>query len=230
MTDVNLWSQPDHARGYLARADSIPRRTEGESALLEWVPADARRVLDLGSGDGRLLARVLDLLPDASGVALDFSSEMLERLRARFGDAAASADGARASGRVAVIAHDLDQALPDLGAFDAVVSSFAIHHVTDTRKRALYAEIFAALAPGGVFCNLEHVASATDALHLAFLEALDVAPADDDPSNKLCAVDTQLGWLRDIGFEDVDCHWKWRELALLAGRRPLAPDGTAVAG
>jgi hypothetical protein len=32
-------------------------------------------------------------------------------------------------------------------------------------------------------------------------------------------LDQQLVWLREIGFVDVDCHWKWRELALLAGRR-----------
>lgn len=210
MSDVNLWSQAEHARAYLARADSIPRRHEGEQALLEWVPADTRRVLDLGSGDGRLLARVLDLLPQASGVALDFSAEMLDRLGARF---------AGAPTRVSILEHDLDQRLPELGTFDAIVSSFAIHHMVDDRKRALYGEVFAALAPGGVFCNLEHVASATPALHLAFLEALGVAPADDDPSNRLCAVDTQLTWLREVGFVDVDCHWKWRELALLAGRR-----------
>lgn len=221
MTDVNLWSRPEHVQGYLARADSIPRRAEGEASLLEWVPAHTRRVLDLGSGDGRLLARVLDLLPNATGVAIDFSPEMLGRLRARFADT---------PDRVTIVAHDLDRPLPDLGTFDAVVSSFAIHHVADARKRALYAEVFAALTPGGMFCNLEHVASSTDALHLAFLETLAVAPEDDDPSNKLCAVDTQLGWLRDIGFEDVDCHWKWRELALLAGRRPLASPREPVTG
>jgi tRNA (cmo5U34)-methyltransferase len=33
------------------------------------------------------------------------------------------------------------------------------------------------------------------------------------------ALETQLEWLRDIGFRDVDCHWKWLELALLAGVR-----------
>jgi tRNA (cmo5U34)-methyltransferase len=31
---------------------------------------------------------------------------------------------------------------------------------------------------------------------------------------------TQLNWLRELGFADVDCHWKWRELALLVAIRP----------
>lgn len=221
MTDVNLWSRPEHAQAYLTRADSIPRRDEGERALLEWVPRDVRRVLDLGSGDGRLLARVLALQPEATGVALDFSPEMLDRLRVRFDEA---------TGAVRVVAHDLDRPLPDLGVFDAIVSSFAIHHVADPRKEALYREVYAALVPGGVFCNLEHVASPTPALHRAFLDAIEVAYDEDDPSNKLCAVETQLAWLRAIGFEDVECQWKWRELALLVGRRPAGALPPAVAG
>jgi tRNA (cmo5U34)-methyltransferase len=209
VTDVNLWAEDAHARAYLERADLIPRRAEAEGALLQCVPLDTTRVLDLGSGDGRLLARVLEHLPEAAGVAVDFSAEMLGRLRDRFaGDA-----------RVTVQAHDLAEPLPDLGRFDAIVSSFAIHHVTHPRKRALYAEIHDRLAPGGVFLNLEHVASPTPALHAWFLAAIDVRPEDDDPSNKLLDVHTQLTWLREIGFDDVDCHWKWRELALLAGVR-----------
>jgi hypothetical protein len=100
------------------------------------------------------------------------------------------------------------------------VSSFAIHHVTHERKRSLYAEVFERLTPEGVFLNLEHVASATPSLHRGLLRALDVDEANEDPSNKLLDVETQLRWLREIGFADADCHWKWRELALLAGRRP----------
>lgn len=210
LPDINLWSSAEHALGYLQRADTIPHRTEGEAALLDLLPPRIGRVLDLGSGDGRLLGLVKLARPDASAVAVDFSQTMLDRLRVRFASDTS----------VEVVAHDMDRPLPELGWFDAVVSSFAIHHLRHERKRAIYEEVFRRLAPGGVFCNLEHVDSPTPALHRRFLAAISISPEQDDPSNKLLAMETQLGWLREIGFIDVDCHWKWLELALIAGIKP----------
>ena len=206
--DVNLWPSAEHALDYLRRADAIPHRVEGETALLEFVPLEANRILDLGSGGGRLLALVKAARPSAQSVALDFSPTMLQVLRKLF-----------ATDRsVTIVSHDFEHALPPMQQFDAVVSSFAIHHVSHKRKRTLYHEIFELLAPNGVFCNLEHVASPTPRLHAGFLQAISVE--DEDPSNKLLDLDTQLAWLREIGFDDVDCHWKWREMALLVGVKP----------
>lgn len=208
---TNRWPLEAHALEYLARADSIPHRTEGEVELLDWLPEPTTRVLDLGSGDGRLLHLVKCAHPDAAGVAIDFSDAMLSRLRERFATDAT----------VSVLAHDLNLPLPaSLGLFDAIVSSFAIHHLADERKRALYQEAYDRLRPRGVFCNLEHVASSNQNLHERFLARLGVEPEDEDPSNQLLDVETQLSWLREMGFVDVDCHWKWRELALLAGQKP----------
>jgi SAM-dependent methyltransferase len=206
---TNEWRTPAHALAYLARADTIPHRTEGEAELLEHLPAGIRRVLDLGSGDGRLLDLVLRRCPDARGVALDFSPAMLDGLRARFGGWE----------RVEIVAHDFAAPLPVLGVFDAVVSSFAIHHVEHPRKRALYQEVFDRLGPGGVFLNLEHVASPTPRLHEFFLAAIGYTVETEDPSNKLLDAWTQLRWLDEIGFADVDCAWKWREMALLVATR-----------
>ena len=209
---VNLWSESAWAQRYLRERDDIPHRMEGFAVLMELLPVAPRRVLDLGTGDGYTLGLVRSVHPEAEGVGVDFSAEMLGLGRERFaGD-----------GDVEVVEHDLDLPLPPLGRFDLVVSSFAIHHCVDERKRALYGEVFDVLEAGGRFLNLEHVESATPELHVDFLAAIGKTPAEDDPSNKLVAVETQLAWLRKIGFEQVDCHWKWRELALLAGAKTPA--------
>ncbi len=211
---MNLWTSREHAQDYLQRADLISHRGEGEASLLEFVPPKARRILDLGTGDGRLLAMVLDDLKrrkqtETEAVAVDFSPAMLEAARKRFaGDST-----------VAIVEHNMDAPLPALGKFDAVISSFAIHHLVHERKRELYAEVYELLNAGGVFCNLEHVSSPTPRLHEEFLQRIGFTVETEDPSNKLLDAETQLGWLREIGFVDVVCLWKWRELALLAGRR-----------
>jgi len=207
---VNLWTESAWAQRYLRERDDLPHRMEGFAVLMELLPPTPRRVLDLGTGDGFTLGLVRSVHPDVKGVGVDFSAEMLALARERFaGD-----------GGVEIVEHNLDDPLPDLGRFDLVVSSFAIHHCVDARKRALYGEVFDVLEPGGRFLNLEHVASATPELHVDFLAAIGKTPAEDDPSNKLVAVETQLTWLREIGLAQVDCHWKWREVALLAGVKP----------
>ena len=194
-------------RDYMERADLISHRGKGEAALLEFIPAATRRILDLGTGDGRLLALARSAHPESEAVAVDFSPAMLEAARKRFA----------ADSQVRILDHNLDSSLPSLGSFDAVISSFAIHHLAHERKRALYREVFALLNPGGVFCNLEHVSSPSARLHEKFLLRIGFTVETEDPSNKLLDFETQLGWLREIGFADVDCQWKWRELALLVG-------------
>jgi tRNA (cmo5U34)-methyltransferase len=206
---LNEYATVEHALKYLARADRIPHRTEGEGVLLEFIPPKVGRVLDLGTGDGRLLALLRIGRPDFEGIALDFSPTMLAAARERF----------RGDDKIQVVEHNLEDSLPALGRFDAIVSSFAIHHCNDGRKRTLYAEIYAALSPGGVFCNLEHVAPATKELHRRFLRSCGITEAEEDPSNQLLSVETQVQWLREIGFQDADCHWKWLELALFGGTK-----------
>jgi hypothetical protein len=56
--------------------------------------------------------------------------------------------------------------------------------------------------------------------HIRFLHAIGFTPETESKSDKLLSMETQLGWLREIGFLDVDCYWKWLEMALLMGYKP----------
>jgi tRNA (cmo5U34)-methyltransferase len=202
------WSDPAKVEEYVGRVGRLAPRLAGEAALVELLPPAPERVLDLGCGDGRLTALVLDARPGVvAAVGLDSSPAMLARARDRFRDDA----------RVQVLESDLADPITTLGDFDVVTSGFAIHHLVDDRKVALLHEIASQLRPGGVYANLEVVASPTPELHAEFRRAIEREA--DDPEDRLVDVETQLGWMREAGFEHVDCMWKWRGFALLAGRR-----------
>lgn len=142
-------------------------------------------------------------------VGVDFSELMLAAPRERFaGDE-----------RIELVRHDLAEALSTLGRFGAVVSSMAIYHLEHGHKRSLYGEVFERLEPGGVFANFEHVASPTRRLHLRFFAAIDELLEHEDPSDRLLYVESQLAWLRELGYDDLDCCWTWLEMALV-GLKP----------
>lgn len=205
---VPTWRDEAKVAEYVERVDRLAARRAGEVELVDALPARVDAALDLGCGDARLLQLVLAAHPGAGrGVALDNSPPMLERARARFAT----------DPRVVVREHDLRMPLPAAGPFDAVVSGFAIHHLAHDRKRSLFAEVVVALAPDGVFANLEVVQCATPARHAEF-EARIGRPGGD-PEDILAGVEEQLGWMRAAGLRDVDCQWRWRGFALLVGRR-----------
>jgi SAM-dependent methyltransferase len=106
------------------------------------IPADARRVLDVGSGDGFLAARLARRIPDVTAVELD--APVLQRAQARFADAP-----------VRWVRGDVMTAdLPDAG-FDAVASNAAFHHLEDTR--AALRRLAGLVAPGGTLAVVTFV-------------------------------------------------------------------------
>lgn len=171
--------------------------------LLSALPEHVARFVDLGTGDGRLLSLVRGRYSDAKGVGLDSSAPMLDRARERF-------DG---DPHIELREHDLRKRLPEVGVSDAFVSGLAIHHLEDGRKQELFGEIHALLAPGGAFANLDLVRSASSRLHERFRR--EIGRVEDDPTDRLAELGEQMGWLREVGFSEVDCHFKWLELALI---------------
>jgi SAM-dependent methyltransferase len=199
------WSQPERVAEYLSR--EIPHRQTAEEMLLGALPARVERFLDLGTGDGRMLALVRSRHPQAAAVGLDSSEPMLARAAQRFGD----------DPLVELRGYELGRPLAESGTFDVIVSGLAIHHLEDERKRELFGEIHALLPPGGVFANLDLVSSASPRLHERFRR--EIGRAEDDPTDRLADLAAQLQWLRDADFGEVDCHFKWLELALTVAVR-----------
>ena len=202
------WSDSNHSLNYLKKADSFPHRKDGEAVLLDNIPLNAKRILDIGAGSGRLIKQIKEkenFLSNVEFVALDVSPTMIKALKHEFDN----------DNFVKIVEHDLDNRLPDLGYFDAIISSFAIHHLKHHRKYSLYEEIYDILNSGGIFCNMEHVISASVRQHNKFIESIGVTSANEDKTNRLLSVGKQLHMLSDIGFIEVDCYWKWYEMALL---------------
>jgi tRNA (cmo5U34)-methyltransferase len=153
---------------------------------------------------------------------MDISEPMLERARTRL------AADSNVSFEVADYAT---AALPQNQ--DAIVSALSIHHLDHAAKKTLFAKIFAALRPGGVFVNAEQVAGPTPALN-EFYQKLwlqQVREAGATPQqiadslyrqqdDRCASVEDQLDWMRAAGFTDADCWFKDNRFAVLAGSRP----------
>ena len=209
MDASHTWHDHEKVEEYVGRVNRLAARQAGEDELAEALPQHVERVLDLGCGDGKLAAVVLEARPEtAEAICIDRSEPMLDLARQRFAF----------EPRARLVEHDLDRPLPDLGAFEAVVSGFAIHHLTHERKRSLLEEVARALRPGGVFANLEVIQSATDELQQEFYRRIERPGGDAE--DVLAAIEPQLAWMRDAGLVQVDCQWRWRGFALLVGQKP----------
>jgi len=239
-----VWQRDALVRTYLNDIrGGIPFGSEQIEMMLRVIEArgtPVRSFADLGCGGGTLAQALLTRYPDALATLADFSEPMLEAARAQL-----------ATRRPAPHFAVADLASPDWRAvtagrapFDAVVSGYAIHHLADTRKRELYDEIFDLLAPGGMFINVEHVASRSawietiadelmiDSHHAFQVQqqtgrsreqvAEEFVHRPDKSANILAPVEVQCEWLRARGYEDVDCYFKVFELAVFGGRRPQA--------
>ena len=201
------WKDHDKVHEYVGRVGRLAARAAGEAELVAALPATVDRVLDLGTGDGRLIEVVLTAHPSLTeALGVDNSPPMLELARSRFAD----------DKRVSIHEHDMSAPLPAFGQFDAVVSGFAIHHLEHERKQALFAEVASLLKPGGVFANLEVVLCATPELQEEFHRLIE--KRGGDPQDICAPVDIQLEWMRSAGLTQVDCYWRWRGFALLVGR------------
>jgi methylase of polypeptide subunit release factors len=72
--DHSNWRIVSRVADYLNRVDKIPHRSEGELLLCEFIPKKTRRILDLGTGNGRLIKLLKEKIPTVESIAIEFFS------------------------------------------------------------------------------------------------------------------------------------------------------------
>ncbi len=157
--------------------------------LAPFEPSARIRVLDVGAGYGLISSQVLDCYAEAEATLQDISEPMFEYARKQL---SAYAD------RVTFVNSDFsdrDWSAEVGGPFDLVVSAYAIHNLYDDGKiSGVYADIYRLLKPGGAFLNLDYAPQAG-------------------------GNDAHVQWLREAGFDRVECTPATERISKLAAYR-----------
>jgi tRNA (cmo5U34)-methyltransferase len=191
--------------------------------LIPFNTSDFFAFLDLGAGTGLLTAFIINAFPNATATLIDLSDKMLEKARERFSS----------KKRVSFLTQDYAHApLPQN--HDLIVSAMSIHHLSENEKQSLYQRVFDALKCEGVFINADLVKGDTDKIEkkyqdtwMKWIKQAGLSGNElvkiidrmqyDTPSSLII----QLQWLREIGFEDVDCYYKYFNFAVYSGKKCL---------
>lgn len=178
-------------------------------------------ILDIGAGTGLLSSFILDKFPGANITLIDISEKMLEVAKERF----------IAKPNITYIIDDYTNYKLDKK-FDVIISSLSIHHLTNDEKKRLYSDIYSSLNSNGVFINADQVLGRTPFLESLYkkdwkykvensgLSKDEIYSAYERAKlDKMSTLNDQLTWLRDIGFQDVDCVYKYYNFVVLFGRK-----------
>lgn len=175
------------------------------------------RILDLGAGTGLLSEFVLQKYPNACIELVDISEKMLDVAKQRFAN----------NPNITINCSDFTQFTSDKS-YDAIISSLAIHHLDDNDKIRLFTNIHSMLEIGGLFINAEQVegentffATLNDKMWRQKVESSDLTQEEIEAGyqrvllDKRSPLSKQINWLKEVGFNEVDCLYKYYDFAVI---------------
>jgi tRNA (cmo5U34)-methyltransferase len=177
------------------------------------------KFLDLGAGTGLLTEFILKTFPKATTPLIDLSEKMLEKAMGRFSS----------NERVSFLTQDYAHVQLPQGR-DLIVSAMSIHHLTDQGEKLLFERVFEALNPEGVFINADLVKGETRSIdhvyHERWIGWIQKAGLDEEELStdrmqldQPSCLSAQLQWLKEAGFIDVDCYYKYYKFSVVSGKK-----------
>jgi len=233
-TNAAIWKSEETVQNWAAEAArQEQRRVRQRHFMAELLPfgeQDAFTFLDLGAGTGAASKAILAAFPNSNAILADFSAQMMgqgEREMRPYAE------------RFRYVEFDMSKDDWPTGipaTLDAIVTSMCVHHLPDDRKRALFAEIFDRLAPGGWYLNYDPVRSTDPDVEAIWRQVKDRQDPDwahrqrhrshdeqaryENHVRYIGPLTQQLEHLRAVGFQAVDVYWKELEEVIFGGRRP----------
>ena len=221
----------------------VPGRAEQIASLLHLIPAQVDEVftvVELAAGGGVLARAILEKFPSCQYVALDGSAVMRQHLS----KALLSFSDRHEVRPFELGEREWSKALPS--PLRCVVSSLAVHHLSDEGKRQLFHDMSARLEPGGALLLADIVRPATPHIAELFARQYDEIVrsqslatygdlrgyeqfqelkwnyfiydyTDPDSYDQPSVLSDQLLWLREAGFSVVDCFWMQAGHAVYGG-------------
>jgi len=238
-TDLPHWDEEDSQFFIDYGRYFIPERETQIEIICDLIPASdgLQHVVDLCCGEGVLCHAILDRFPTYHVHGLDISSTMLEAAMQ-----ALSKYGERFDTQIFDLPDTSWRAFP--WPLRAVVSSLSIHHLDDQQKQQLSRDVYTMLAPGGVFVIADLIWPTTQAGinvagkgweeatrqralqldgNLAAYEQFHTRDwnsftlAERDPFDKMSPLYSQLKWLEQAGFANIDVFWMRAGHAIFGG-------------
>jgi tRNA (cmo5U34)-methyltransferase len=236
------WQQTWGSREFVERWATkggwqAPLREVQTAMVLRMIPhpIDAPiRVLDIGAGYGALAVAVLNDRPNATAICVDASDAMLKLGNERNRDLKDRISFIQGSLETSDWIKSVD------GTFDAVISARALHHFTENqRRRYIFKEVFERVRSGGCFINADNVRAPAKSLGERYRKARDeyldhfvrestggktnlaevraASPSTYHGPHNNGYLEEELAGLREAGFEDVDCFWKFATMVVYGG-------------
>jgi len=198
----------------------------GVSVSAASIDTENPNILDIGAGTGLLSAFLMERYPDASFTLIDLSEKMLDIAKSRF----------KGKSNVKYIVADYSK-YSFVEKYDLVVSALSIHHLEDEEKKRIYKKSYSLLKKNGIFINADQVYGETP-----FIENLNkniwrhyiensglseeeiLAGYERIKLDKESTLDQQMDWLKEAGFCDVSCVYKFYHFAVMFGRKVVVSD------
>lgn len=235
------WTESD-SQSFLTYGDLfVPDRETQIDAICSLIDGRVGNgdVVELCCGDGSLAQAVLERHPPCRVFGLDGSPAMLHRARVRL---------AGAGTRFRPVPFDLEDTSwrSRYRECSAVVSSLALHHLTDREKEQLFGDVAAMLGRRGVFVFADVMLPASragirfaarrwdEAVRRRSLErygdergmeafehlSWNAFRYPDTEVDHLATLPEHLTWLSKAGFDPLDVVWAYAGHAVVSAIRP----------